>query len=153
MNLDEALAATTLFGRLTRQQQQRVAKAMTTRRFDVGTMILRQGTSAVALYVILEGEVEISRSPEEGGGCAILARLGPGDIFGEMGLLDDEARSTNVTTVAPTTCALLSRWEFQEELRRTPDIAINLLAALSQRIRELDERLAQYEQNRQRPEK
>jgi CRP-like cAMP-binding protein len=147
MNLEEAVAATALFGRLNRQQQQRVAKEMTTRHFDSGTVILRQGTSAVALYVILEGAVQISRLPEEGGGApAILATFGPGDIFGEMALLDDDARSTNVTALRPTTCALLSRWEFQEMLRRTPDIAISLLGILSRRVRELDERVARYEQ-------
>ena len=99
----------------------------------------------MALYLILDGEVQITRSPEEGG-AAVLAKLGPGDIFGEMALLDDEARSTNVTALAPTTCALLSRWEFQQELRRTPDIAIALLGVLSRRIRQLDERVARYEQ-------
>jgi CRP/FNR family transcriptional regulator, cyclic AMP receptor protein len=148
MTLEESLAATTLFGRLNGKQQQRLAKEMTTRRFDSGTVILRQGTSAVALYLILDGEVQISRSPEEGGDAAVLATLGPGDIFGEMALLDDEARSTNVTAVVETTCALLSRWEFQQELRRTPDIAITLLRVLSRRIRELDERVARYEQRR-----
>jgi CRP-like cAMP-binding protein len=145
MTLEEALAATALFGRLGRQDRQRLAKDMTTRRFDAGTVILRQGTSAVALYVVLEGEVEISRSAEEGGGAAVLAKLGPGGLFGEMALLDDEARSSNVVAVAPTTCGLLARWEFQQQLRRTPDIAIGLLGVLSRRIRDLDERLARWE--------
>jgi CRP/FNR family cyclic AMP-dependent transcriptional regulator len=147
MNVEEALAATALFGRLTRHQQQRVAKKMTTRHFDAGTMILRQGSSAVALYVILEGKVQVSRLPDEGGTApAMLATFGAGDIFGEMALLDDEARSTNVIALRPTTCALLSRWEFQEVLRRTPDIAISLLGILSRRVRELDERVARYQQ-------
>jgi CRP-like cAMP-binding protein len=145
MDVEEALAETALFGRLSRQQQRRLAGEMTTRRFDAGTTILRQGTSAVALYLVLEGEVEISRAAEEGGGSAVLAKLGPGGLFGEMALLDDDARSTNVVATAPTTCALLARWEFQEALRRNPDIAIHLLSVLSRRIRELDERLARFE--------
>ncbi len=148
--LEEVLAATPLFGSLDRRHQQRLAEAMTTRRFDAGTVILRQGASAVALYMILEGEVEVTRSPEGGDGPSdgppvVLARLAVGEVFGEMALLDDEARSTHVTARTPTTCALLTRWEFQEELRRTSDLAIALLRVLSRRLRQLDERVARDE--------
>ncbi len=147
MNVEEALAAAPLFAAIDRRHRQQLAKSMTTRQFDAGTTILRQGTTAVALYLLLNGEVRVERAPEEGGGHArALATLGPGDVFGEMALLDDEARSTSVTAVAPTTCALLSRWEFQQELHRTPDLAIAMLGVLSRRVRELDERLAQYEE-------
>jgi CRP-like cAMP-binding protein len=71
-----------------------------------------------------------------------LAMLGPGDVFGEMALLDDGTRSSSVTARAPTRCALLLQWDFREELRRSPEVAIRLLAILSRRIRRLDERLA-----------
>jgi CRP/FNR family transcriptional regulator len=148
MTIDEALAATPLFARLDRRHRERLARAMTRRRFDAGTAIMRQGTSAVTLYLVLSGAVEVSRSPEEGGGQVTLATLGPGDIFGEMALLDDETRSSTITAREPTECALLSRWEFQEELKRSPEIAITLLAMLSRRVRDLDERLARYEGRR-----
>jgi CRP-like cAMP-binding protein len=123
---------------------------MTTRHFDAGTLILRQGSSAVALYVILAGKVEISHAPEEGGNAPPIAlvTLGPGECFGEMALVDDQARSADVTAIEPTSCALLSRWEFQQELRRSPEVALALIAILSGRIRQLDERLSRYEAER-----
>jgi CRP/FNR family transcriptional regulator, cyclic AMP receptor protein len=146
---EAALAAAPLFASLDRRHRERLAKMMTSRKFDAGTTILRQGTSPVALYLVLEGQVRVERAPEDGVGSPTeLATLGEGEVFGEMGLLDDEARSTSVIALVPTTCALLSRWEFQQELHSTPEVAITLLRALSRRIRLLDERLAQYEERR-----
>ena len=68
MNLETALrTAPAVLRRLNDRQRSRIADLMTIRRFDTGTMILHQGTSAVALYLMLDGEVEVSREPEEGG--------------------------------------------------------------------------------------
>jgi CRP-like cAMP-binding protein len=145
MNLETALRTAPLFAPLDDRQRSRIGDLMTIRRFDPGTTILRQGSSAVALYLLLDGEVEVSREPEEGGKSVPLARLKPGDIFGEMAVLDDDTRSSSVTALEPTRCALLSRWELLQELRRHPDLAIELVRVLARRIRKMDERLAASE--------
>ena len=62
-----------------------------------------------------------------------------------MGLIDDVPRSATVIAVEPTECALLAKWDFQNELREDPDIALALLPVLTQRIRDLDARLAEAE--------
>ena len=142
MNVEQALQRSGLFGSLDGPARARLAGRMTTRSFDAGTMILRQGSSAVTLYLILEGEVQVVREAEDGTARTTVAMLGVGDVFGEMALLDDEARSSSVTATTLTRCALLSRWEFQQELRRQPDLAIALLRTLSRRVRDLDERLS-----------
>ena len=142
MNLEAALRTAPLFSTLDERQRSRIGDLMTIRRFDAGTMILKQGSSAVALYLILDGEVEISREPEEGGKAVALARLHPGDIFGEMAVLDDDTRSSSVVATEPVRCALLSRWELLQELRRYPELSIELVRVLARRIRVLDERLA-----------
>lgn len=142
MNLETALHTAPLFSTLDERQRSRIGDLMTVRRFDAGTMILKQGTSAVALYLLLDGEVEISREPEEGGRAVTLARLHPGDIFGEMAVLDDDTRSSSVVATEPVRCALLSRWELLQELRRHPELSIELVRVLARRIRVLDERLA-----------
>jgi CRP/FNR family transcriptional regulator len=142
VNLEEALRASQIFGGLTDRQRARIADLMTVRRFDTGTVILRQGTSAVTLYLILDGRVRVSREPEEGGASVSLATLGPGDVFGEMAVLDDETRSSSITALEMTRCALLPRWELHQELRRQPDVAIELLRIFARRIRTLNERLA-----------
>ena len=145
MNLETALRTAPLFAPLDDRQRSRIGDLMTIRRFDPGTTILRQGSSAVALYLLLDGEVEVSREPEEGGKPVPLARLKPGDIFGEMAVLDDDTRSSSITALEPTRCALLSRWELLQELRRHPELAIELVRVLARRIRAMDERLATCE--------
>jgi CRP/FNR family transcriptional regulator, cyclic AMP receptor protein len=65
-----------------------------------------------------------------------------------MGLIDDLPRAATVIAVEPTECALLARWDFQNELRDDPDIALALLPVLNARIRELDARLARAEAGR-----
>lgn len=142
MNLETALRTAPLFVPLDERQRSRIGDLMTIRRFDAGAMILKQGSSAVALYLLLDGEVEVSREPEEGGRAVTLARLKPGDVFGEMAVLDDDTRSSSIVAVGPVRCALLSRWELMQELRRFPQLAIGLIRVLARRVRILDERLA-----------
>ena len=142
MNIETALRTAPLFAGLDERQRARIGDLMTVRRFDVGTTILRQGTSAVALYLLLDGQVEVSREPEEGGRAVSLTTLHPGDVFGEMAVLDDDTRSSSVTALGPVRCALLSRWELLQELRRQPELAIELIRVLARRIRAMDERLA-----------
>jgi CRP-like cAMP-binding protein len=142
MNLEDALRSASLFATLDARQRARVQSLMTVRQFDAGTKILRQGSSAVALYLLLEGEVQITREPEDGGRPIALATMGPGEVFGEMAVLDDDTRSTSVTATTPTRCALLSRFELHQELKRRPELAIELIRVLARRIRGLNERLA-----------
>jgi CRP-like cAMP-binding protein len=59
-----------------------------------------------------------------------------------MAVLDDDTRSTSVTATTPTRCALLSRFELHQELKRRPELAIELIRVLARRIRGLNERLA-----------
>jgi CRP/FNR family transcriptional regulator, cyclic AMP receptor protein len=64
--------------------------------------------------------------------------MGPGSFFGEMGLIDDMPRSATVVAIEPTVCALLAKWDFRNELRHDPDIALALLPILCERIRDLE---------------
>jgi CRP/FNR family transcriptional regulator len=142
MTLEEALAASPLFAPLDRHDRERVIWRMTISSFEAGTAIVRQGDTAEAFYLILSGEVEVTYTADgHGSVTTVLATLGQGEVFGEMALLDDGTRSSSVTATVPTRCALLSRWDFREELRSSPEVAIRLLAILSRRIRRLDERL------------
>src|SRR5262245_5793208 len=142
MNLAHALRTAPLFATLDERQRSRIGDLMTIRRFDAGTTILRQGSSAVTLYLLLDGEVTVSREPEEGGRPVTLATLKPGEVFGEMAVLDDDTRSSSITATTPSRCALLSRWELLQELRRHPDLALELIRLLARRIRMMDEQLA-----------
>ena len=92
----------------------------------------------MSLYVILSGSVRVNRESEGGGGAVEVEQLGPGGAFGEMGLIEDLPRAATVVAEQPTTCALLAKWDFQNELRDDPEIALSLLPVLTGRIRELD---------------
>jgi len=141
--LEETLGQVALFSRLNGRQRARLARFATTRDYIAGATIVRQGDTSMSLYVVLSGSVRVHRESEGGGGAVEVERLGPGGAFGEMGLIEDEPRAATVVADEPTTCALLAKWDFQNELREDPEIALSLLPVLTARIRELDSRLAQ----------
>jgi CRP/FNR family cyclic AMP-dependent transcriptional regulator len=121
---------------------QRMAGLATVRSYREGRLIVRQDDTAMTLYCVLSGTVRVQR---EGSGSAppvVLVEHGPGGFFGEMSLLDDFPRSASVLALTPTTCALISKWDFQRELRAHPEIGLALLRVMSERIRALDARLA-----------
>jgi len=130
-----------LLSRLTERQRARLARLATTRSFPAGVAIVRQGDTSMSLYVVLEGAVRVDHQVD-GSGSVEVTQLGAGGAFGEMGLIEDMPRAATVTAVEPTTCALLAKWDFQNELRDDPEIALALLPVLTARIRELDARLA-----------
>jgi len=141
--IEETLGHVALLARLTPRQRARLARLATRRTFPKGSTIVRQGDTSMSLYVILAGSVRVDRESEGGGGAVEVEQLGAGGAFGEMGLIEDLPRAATVTATEPTTCALLAKWDFQNELRDDPEIALALLPVLTGRIRELDTLLAQ----------
>ena len=145
--IEHTLRGVTLFSHLSQRQRARLARFATTRSYKQGSTIVRQGDTSMSLYVILTGAVRVSRE-SEGGGSVEVEQLGPGGAFGEMGLIEDLPRAATVVAEEPTTCALLAKWDFQNELRDDPEIALSLLPVLTGRIRELDSLLAQAQGER-----
>jgi CRP/FNR family cyclic AMP-dependent transcriptional regulator len=132
----QALAKVPLLARLSTAQRAALARLATTRSYRPGALVVRQGDTSMSCYVILSGRVRIEQ--EVGDTRLPLRSLGPGGFFGEMGLIDDMPRSATVVATEPTECALLAKWDFRNELREDPDIALALLPILCQRIRELE---------------
>ena len=66
----------------------------------------------------------------------VLARMGPGEIFGEMAMIDDHPRSATVRALEAAECVGLRRSDFMAELQRTPGIAVHMLPVLVRRLRE-----------------
>ncbi|MEX2528879.1 MAG: GGDEF domain-containing protein [Gemmatimonadota bacterium] len=108
--------------------------------FNAGDEIVEVGEVGHAMYLILDGTVQVlypSRSQD-----FELARLGPGDVFGEMALLNDEPRSATVRAMESIHALVLDRRRFREVLIASPEIAVKLLEVLSTRIRLADEQLS-----------
>jgi CRP/FNR family cyclic AMP-dependent transcriptional regulator len=135
---EDTLAHVELFSGLEKKDLQQLAGACRERTYSPGTKLIKQGDTGVGLYVITNGSVHVSRENDPDKAELDLGTVGPGNVLGEMSLLDDLPRSANVTAVTDVTALLLPVWEFRTTLRSHPDIALRLLATLSRRLRKAE---------------
>jgi len=132
----EKLHSVPLFSGLKEKQLKSILASGKQQSYAEGRVIVREGEAGLGFYLILEGGVEVKRK-----GRAV-AKLGSGNFFGEMSLLDSNPRSSDVVAVAPTTCLALSSWDFQGLVESHKEIAMNLLKTLVHRLRESDKALS-----------
>jgi CRP/FNR family transcriptional regulator len=129
------LSTVPLFAGLSQTQLRTVAGLAQEVTYSPGRMIVRAGSPGVAFYVIVEGEAKVLR------GKIASARgtwkVGPGDFFGEMALLDGGPRSASVVAETPLTTIRIERSELRKLLRDEPRIALKLLEGMATRMREL----------------
>ena len=97
--------------------------------FPSDHVIARQGEIGTGLFVIIDGEVRVVRDGEE------IARLGAGDFFGEMSVIDGLPRVAGVVTTTPDRCLALASWEFERLVMDHPTIGLAILRGLSARLR------------------
>ncbi len=102
--------------------------------FRRGTMIFHKDQAGDALYIIASGKVNIIL-PDEAGNELVIDKWGPGDVFGEMALLDGQPRSASAQTSEDAVTYTLSREEFQRYLSSSPGLASALIELLSTRLR------------------
>lgn len=138
---EDTLARVELFSSLNRKELHTLAESCQERKYSAGTRIISQGDTGVGLYVITSGKVRITRANNPDRAEEELGTAGTGDVLGEMALLDDLPRSASVTAVEDVTALLLPVWEFRTTLRNHPEIALELLAVLSRRLRKAEQRL------------
>jgi CRP-like cAMP-binding protein len=136
---EDTLRQVPLFKDLAPRELQLLAGTCREREFAANTALLRQGETGVGLYIITSGSVSITQH-QDGGEEHEIARVGPGDVLGEMSLLDDLPRSATATAAEPTRALVLPVWDFRAALREAPEIGIKLLAILSQRLRRVEQR-------------
>jgi CRP/FNR family transcriptional regulator, cyclic AMP receptor protein len=105
-----------------------------------GTSLFRAGDEGDAMYLIERGKVRICVRASDGKEVT-LTELGRGDFFGEMVLLDGQRRSADAVVVDEARLAVLSREHFLSFMRSSPDIALEMLTALANRLRHTDELL------------
>jgi CRP/FNR family transcriptional regulator len=135
---EDALAHVELFAGLEKKDLQLLAGACRERNYSAGSKLIKQGDTGVGLYIITDGTVRITKETDPDKAELDLGTVGPGNVLGEMSLLDDLPRSANVTAVSEVTALLLPVWEFRTTLRNHPDIALRLLATLSRRLRKAE---------------
>jgi hypothetical protein len=134
MNIADLLAQTPLFAELTQEELQRIAEAARMRVYQPGEVIVREGEHTAGCFIIVTGQVEVVKGADPAK-ATVLAQMGPGEIFGEMAMIDDSPRSATVRALSATECVGLRRSDFMAELQRTPEIAVHMLPVLVRRLR------------------
>jgi CRP/FNR family transcriptional regulator, cyclic AMP receptor protein len=135
------LGGVPVFETLAPEDLRRVAEVAVPRRFQPHQVIFREGDASDTCYVVRSGHARAMR--EHGDGRTIaLAHFGPGDIFGELAMFDDERRSATVETLDAVEAVAVAGSDMRRLLREHPDIAVKLVIALGRRLREANERLS-----------
>ncbi len=134
------LAGVALFEGLTPKQWHQLNESLYGRIFPAGTSIITAEQPGEVVYVILRGAVKIT-SDQADGTRVILAILGPGDIVGEMSLIDSAGRSANVITIEESHLLWMERRAFQHCLETIPQMNANLVRILSRRVRLANEQI------------
>ena len=118
-----------------------VAAVTVPRTFDAGRVIFREGDQSDTCYVVRAGHARAIR--EHGDGRTLtLAHFGPGDIFGELAMFDDECRSATVETLDPVEAIAILGTDMRRLMREHPELSFKLVISLGRRLREANERIA-----------
>ena len=129
----ELLAGCPLFKGIDADGLAALAERATSVDFPAGHVIARQGEIGTGFFVIIDGTVRVVRDG------AVVARLGPGEFFGELSVLDRMPRNATVASETPTTCLALASWDFEKVLLDQPALALAILRGVATRLREVTE--------------
>lgn len=129
-----------LFSGLGETELEKIAGVAGRKRVERGAFVVRAGESTDSLYILLSGRAKVTNTDEEGREI-ILAWLGPGEFFGEMGLIDGSPRSANVVAAEVCELLLLSKDAFQRCLQENFQVAQKLMKILVLRLRDADRKI------------
>ena len=129
-----------LFSGLDDAELEKLSKVSGRKRAERGAFVVRAGENTDSLYILLAGRAKVTNTDEEGREI-ILAWLGPGEFFGEMGLIDGSPRSANVVAAEPCELLFLSKEAFQRCLQDNFQVTQKLMKTLVLRLREADRKI------------
>jgi CRP/FNR family transcriptional regulator, cyclic AMP receptor protein len=130
-----------LFSELSRSELERIADVAIPRAFPKGVRVFHEGDHSDACYIVRTGSFRVTREHSDGRAIT-LANLGPGDIFGELAMLDGEVRSASVEALGDGQLLALPAGDVRALLGRHPEITVKLVAALVRRLRMANERIS-----------
>ena len=133
----ELLEQVPLFQGLPHPELERIARSFKERRFSAGDTVAAEGAGGVGFFVIGEGTANVDVHGDQRG------QLGPGDYFGEIALIDDQARRTaSITAETELVCYGLTSWDFRPLVETNAEIAWKLLQVMAKRLREAEQQHA-----------
>jgi CRP/FNR family transcriptional regulator len=137
----ELLGRVPVFAALDPDDLERIAALAVPRSFEPGQVVFREGDSSDTCYVVRAGGARAVHEHADGR-TITLANFGPGDIFGELAMFEDERRSATVEAVQATEAVAVLGPDMRRLIVEHPQIALRLVVALGRRLRDTNERLA-----------
>ena len=138
----QSLRSVPLFSSLDDDAARALRDLLEVRDTSAGTELFHQGDAGDLMYLIEGGRVRIHLEDAYGQEVT-LAELGDGDFFGEMVILDDKPRSADATVIEDARLVVLTRDDFKSFVRSNPDVALSMLSAITNRLRQTDKLLSQ----------
>jgi CRP/FNR family transcriptional regulator, cyclic AMP receptor protein len=130
-----------VFEALGEEDLAKVAEVAVPRRFEPGEVVFREGDESDTCYIVRSGRARAIREHADGRSIT-LANFGPGDIFGELAMFDNERRSATVESLERTETIAILGGDMRRLLREHADIAVRMVTGLGRRLRETNERLS-----------
>src|ERR671918_913249 len=131
----ELLRRVPLFSELSEPELERISRVAVARSFPKGVRVFHEGDHSDSCYIVRSGDLRVTREHSDGRAIA-LATLGPGDIFGELAMLDGEAPSASVEALTDSELLALPAGDVRALLRGNAEITVKLVIALTRRLRE-----------------
>lgn len=128
----ELLGHMPLFASCSKRELAQVAALTVPSELKKGTILTRQGAAGGLAFIIATGRAEVTRNGRR------VANLGPGDVVGELSLIDGEPRSATVTAVTDLEVLELDRRDLVKLMKKVPSVVRKLLESLAQRLRDVD---------------
>lgn len=137
----ELLGRVPVFSTLEQDDLGRIAQLAVPRSFEPGQIVFREGDASDTCYIVRSGRARAIREHADGR-TITLATFGPGDIFGELAMFEDELRSATVEAVQHTSVVAVLGPDMRRLMVKHPEISMRLVVALGRRLRETNDRLA-----------
>ena len=137
----ELLGRVPVFSTLVKDDLERIGQFAVPRQFEPGEVVFREGDASDTCYIVRDGRARALRTHRDGR-TLTLATFGPGDIFGELALFEDERRSATVEASEPTSVVAVLGPDMRRLMSEHAEISARLVIALGRRLRETNERLS-----------
>ena len=135
MKMVQFLEDSPLFQSLSMQQLASISKDVQTRRFGQGEIIFREGDPGQMLYLVRSGQVRIFVNGLDGTETSVILFGRPGDMFGELAVIDGLPRSATAVALDETVLYTVSRESFRYHIQRIPQLALNFFKERTHRVR------------------
>jgi CRP/FNR family cyclic AMP-dependent transcriptional regulator len=134
------LKAVPLFASFPEDQLRMLTSVVTRKSLPRSTTVMASGDPTDSLYIVLSGRLKVMMSDAEGKEV-ILSILGPGEFFGEMGLIDDSPRSASVVSIEACELLSIAKRDFKKCLAENVDMAMAVMRGLVRRLRDADRKI------------